>query len=287
LDVKATTDIYGIFGHPVKHSLSPVMHNSGFQALGLNSVYVAFDIEPEKIGEATRAIRTMGIKGINITIPHKQSIIPFLDEVSPDARLTGAVNTVKNENGKLSGYNTDVGGFLRAVKEDLDFSPGGKTLLLVGAGGAARAVMSAFCMKGAAVIYITDIIHERAAILAKEFKDNFESITIEPLALDNQDVIEGKLSVADMLVNASPAGMDGVGKLDIPLSRLNKNAVVYDLVYKPTETNLLLGARELGHKASGGLSMLLYQGAESFEIWTGEKAPVEVMKRSFGQTDPK
>lgn len=287
MDVKATTTIYGIFGHPVKHSLSPVMHNSGFQALRLNSVYVAFDIEPEKIGEATRAIRTMGIKGINITIPHKQSIIPFLDEVSPDAKLTGAVNTVKNENGKLSGYNTDVGGFLRAVKEDLDFSPRGKTLLLVGAGGAARAVMSAFCTEGAAVIYITDIIHERAVILAKEFKDNFESITIEPLALDNQEVIGDKLSVADMLVNASPAGMDGAEKLDIPLSRLNENAVVYDLVYKPAETNLLIRAKELGHKASGGLSMLLYQGAESFEIWTGEKAPVAVMKRSFEQTGPK
>lgn len=287
MDVKATTTIYGIFGHPVKHSLSPVMHNSGFQALGLNSVYVAFDIEPEEIGEATRAIRTMGIKGINITIPHKQSIIPFLDEVSPDARLTGAVNTVKNEDGKLSGYNTDVGGFLRAVKEDLDFSPRGKTLLLVGAGGAARAVISAFCTKGAAVIYITDIIHERAVILAKEFKGNFESITIEPLALDNQEVIGNKLSVADILVNASPAGMDGAEKLDIPLSKLNKNAVVYDLVYKPAETNLLIRARELGHKASGGLSMLLYQGAESFEIWTGEKAPVEEMKRSFEQTDTK
>jgi len=282
MGVKATTDIYGIFGHPVKHSLSPDMHNSAFNTLGLNSVYVAFDIDPESIEEATRAIRVMGIRGINITIPHKQTIIPYLDEVSPDAKLTGAVNTVKNENGKLLGYNTDVGGFLRAIREDLDFSPEGNTLFLIGAGGAARAVLSAFCMNGGAVVYITDIIKDKALELANQFKANFQNITIETVELDNQNLIEQKLNEADILVNASPAGMDSVGSLDIPLTSLNKNAVVYDLVYKPPDTNLLKEAKQLGHKASGGLSMLLYQGAESFEIWTGENAPVEIMKKALG-----
>ncbi len=282
MGVKATTDIYGIFGHPVKHSLSPDMHNSAFNTLGLNSVYVAFDIDPESIEEATRAIRVMGIRGINITIPHKQTIIPYLDEVSPDAKLTGAVNTVKNENGKLLGYNTDVGGFLRAIRENLDFSPEGNTLFLIGAGGAARAVLSAFCMNGGAVVYITDIIKDKALELANQFKANFQNITIETVELDNQNLIEQKLNEADILVNASPAGMDGVGSLDIPLTSLNKNAVVYDLVYKPPDTSLLKEAKQLGHKASGGLSMLLYQGAESFEIWTGENAPVEIMKKALG-----
>ncbi|MEE9175485.1 MAG: shikimate dehydrogenase [Thermodesulfobacteriota bacterium] len=282
MGVKATTGIYGIFGHPVKHSLSPDMHNSAFNTLGLNSVYVAFDIDPESIEEAARAIRVMGIRGINITIPHKQTIIPYLDEVSPDAKLTGAVNTVKNENGKLLGYNTDVGGFLRAIREDLDFSPEGNTLFLIGAGGAARAVLSAFCMNGGAVVYITDIIKDKALELANQFKANFQNITIETVELDNQNLIEQKFNEADILVNASPAGMDGVGSLDIPLTSLNKNAVVYDLVYKPPDTNLLKEAKQLGHKASGGLSMLLYQGAESFEIWTGENAPVEIMKKALG-----
>ena len=282
MGVKATTDIYGIFGHPVKHSLSPDMHNSAFNTLGLNSVYVAFDIDPESIEEAARAIRVMGIRGINITIPHKQTIIPYLDEVSPDAKLTGAVNTVKNENGKLLGYNTDVGGFLRAIREDLDFSPEGNTLFLIGAGGAARAVLSAFCMNGGAVVYITDIIKDKALELANQFKANFQNITIETVELDNQNLIEQKFNEADILVNASPAGMDGVGSLDIPLTSLNKNAVVYDLVYKPPDTSLLKEAKQLGHKASGGLSMLLYQGAESFEIWTGENAPVEIMKKALG-----
>jgi shikimate dehydrogenase len=280
--VKATTSIYGIFGHPVKHSLSPDMHNSAFNELGLNSVYVAFDIDPENIEEATRAIRVMGIKGINITIPHKQTIIPFLDEVSPDAKLTGAVNTVKNENGKLSGFNTDVGGFLRAIREDLDFTPEGKTLFLIGAGGAARAVLSAFCMNGGAIVHIADIFKDKATELADQFKANFPNIVIEIIEMENQSAISEKFAQADILVNASPAGMDGVGAHDIPLTSLNKKAVVYDLVYKPTNTKLLQDAKELGHKASGGLTMLLYQGAESFEIWTGENAPVEVMRKALG-----
>lgn len=282
MGVKATTNIYGIFGHPVKHSLSPDMHNSAFSELGLNSVYVAFDIEPENIGEATNAIRAMGIKGINITIPHKQTIIPFLDEVSPDAILTGAVNTVKNEEGKLSGFNTDVGGFLRAIREDLDFSPEDKTLFLIGAGGAARAVLSAFCMNGGAIVYIADILKDKAIELADQFKGNFENIRIETIEMEDKDTVSEKFSEADILVNASPAGMDGVGSHDIPLASLKKSAVVYDLVYKPQNTKLLTDARELGHKASGGLTMLLYQGAESFEIWTGETAPVAVMKKALG-----
>lgn len=282
MGVKATTSIYGIFGHPVKHSLSPDMHNSAFNELGLDSVYVAFDIDPDNIGEATNSIRTMGIKGINITIPHKQAIMAHLDEVSPDATLTGAVNTVKNDNGKLSGFNTDVGGFLRAIREDLDFTPEGKTLFLIGAGGAARAVLSAFCMNGGTVVYIADILKDKASELADQFKANFENIRFETVQMEDKNTISDKFSESDILVNASPAGMDGVGSHDIPLNDLKKSAVVYDLVYKPQNTNLLTDAKELGHKASGGLTMLLYQGAESFEIWTGETAPVSVMKKALG-----
>lgn len=282
MGVKATTSIYGIFGHPVKHSLSPDMHNSAFGELGLNSVYVAFDIDPENIGDATKALRTMGVKGINITIPHKQTIIPFLDEVSPDATLTGAVNTVKNEDGKLSGFNTDVGGFIRAIREDLDFTPEGKTLFLIGAGGAARAVLSGFCMNGGAVVYLADILEDKATELAQQFKENFPDLIIETIQLEDKDAVSKSFEQADILVNASPAGMDGVGSHDIPLTSLKDSAVVYDLVYKPANTQLLQDARALGHKASGGLTMLLYQGAESFEIWTGETAPVDVMKKALG-----
>lgn len=281
MEVKATTKIYGIFGHPVAHSLSPVMHNSAFAALGLDCVYLAFDIRPEKIGHAADAVRTLGIKGINITIPHKESIIPHLDEISPDARLTGAVNTVKNEDGKLSGHNTDVGGFLRAAEEDLGSKPEGANVFLLGAGGAARAVMSAFCMNGAESICIVNRTREKALKLGSEFGKQFKNIKIETIALDDKGAIKARLSETDILVNSTSAGMEEGETMEVPLESLKESATVYDLVYKPRETSLVKKARELGHRASGGLSMLLYQGALSFEIWTGRDAPVDVMRKAI------
>lgn len=142
--------------------------------------------------------------------------------------------------------------------------------------------MSACCMNGISRVHITDLLPEKAAALAQDFKENFQNIEIQAVLFEDKEAIAAMLSAADILVNASPAGMDGQGKPDVPLDSLNKSAVVYDLVYKPSETNLLVEVRELGHKASGGLSMLLYQGAESFEIWTGETAPVDVMRKALG-----
>jgi shikimate dehydrogenase len=281
LEIKATTKIYGIFGHPVHHSLSPVMHNSAFSALGLDCVYVAFDIPPKEIGKAALAVKTLGIKGINVTIPHKESIIPHLDKIAPDAELTGAVNTVKNDGGKLTGYNTDVGGFLRAVEEDLGIKPLGLSVLLAGAGGAARAVMSAFCMNGAERIYIANRTHDTGMKMADEFGKRFKKIRIEPVALDDVKALRAKFAEADILVNSTPAGMEGRDTIDLPLDALKESASVYDLVYRPTETPLVKEARRLGHRASGGLGMLLYQGALSFEIWTGRDAPVGVMRKAI------
>lgn len=280
-DVKATTGIYGIFGHPVSHSLSPVMHNSAFEALGLDCVYVAFDIHPEKIGQAAEAIKTLGIRGVNVTIPHKQAIMPHLDDIASNAVHTGAVNTVKNDGGKLYGYNTDVEGFLRAIKEDLDFKPEGANVFLLGAGGAARAVMSAFCMNAAGSICIANRTPGKAESLGKQFSKNFSGVEIQSLALDDAPAIRSRLAEADLIVNSTSAGMSGAGTIELPLDALKENAVVYDLVYKPAETALVIESRERGHKASGGLSMLLYQGAKSFEIWTGEEAPADVMKKAL------
>jgi len=282
MEIMATTKIYGIFGHPVSHSLSPAMHNSAFSALGLDCVYVAFDISPEGIGKAAEAVRTLGISGVNITIPHKESIIPHLDEVAPEAELTGAVNTVKNDGGRLSGHNTDVGGFLRAVREDLGIEPEGSKVFLAGAGGAARAVMSAFCMNGAKKIYILNRTREKALRLASEFGVRFGKIKIEPIRHGDVKAIEAGLGKADILVNSTSSGMDGREVLDLPLDKMKKTSVVYDLVYKPRDTRLVKEARGLGLKASGGLGMLLYQGALSFEIWTGRQAPVDVMRKALG-----
>ncbi len=281
MEIRATTKIYGIFGHPVGHSLSPAIHNSAFSALGLDCVYVAFDITPGEIGKAAQSIRTLGIKGINVTIPHKETIIPYLDEVTPDAELMGAVNTVKNDDGRLSGYNTDIGGFLKAVKEDLGIDPEGSSVLLLGAGGAARAVMSAFCSNGAKRICIANRTYDKALKLASEFGERFKKPNIEPVALDDTTTIRAKLAEADVLVNSSSAGMDGCETIDLPLNALKESAAVYDLVYKPRETPLVKEARRLGHRASGGLGMLLYQGALSFEIWTARAAPVDVMRKAI------
>lgn len=282
MEIRATTKIYCIFGHPVSHSLSPAMHNSAFSALGLDCAYVAFDISPEEIGKAVQAVRTLGISGVNITIPHKESIIPHLDEIAPDAELTGAVNTVKNDGGKLSGHNTDVGGFLRAVREDLGIEPGGSKVFLAGAGGAARAVMSAFCMNGAERIYVLNRTLDKAQRLASDFGERFTKTSIEAVPFGDVKAIEAALGKADILVNSTSSGMDGREGLDLPLDKMKKTAAVYDLVYKPRETELVKEARGLGLKAAGGLGMLLYQGALSFEIWTGRQAPVDVMKKALG-----
>lgn len=280
--MSASTKVYGIFGHPVGHSLSPVMHNSAFEALHLDCVYVAFDIQPWDLESAARAIKSLGIAGVNITIPHKESMTFFLDKISHEATLTGAVNTVKNENGRLIGYNTDVGGFLRAIKEDLGLHPRELKVALLGAGGASRAVLAALCMNEASRIYVMNRTYDKAKRLVTEFKKSFKDFSIEAVSLEDKAGVENAFGISDLLVNATSAGMEGADGIEIPLESLSKDSMVYDIVYKPRETELVKKAKELGHRASGGLSMLLFQGAESFEIWTGEKAPTEVMRNALG-----
>jgi shikimate dehydrogenase len=257
------------------------MHNAAFKKLKLDCVYIAFDIHPTNLDSATQAIKSLGILGVNVTIPHKERIISFLDETSPEGTLTGAVNTVKNEDGKLTGYNTDVEGFLMAIKEDLGVIPRGFRILLLGAGGAARAVLTALCMNEASEIYLVNRTIDKARALASEFKKSYKDISIEPYSLEDTDSVERSLRTADLLINASSSGMKGVAPIKLQLELLPKDSMIYDLVYKPRETDLLKGAKELGLKAAGGLSMLIYQGAKSFEIWTGEKAPVDVMRKAI------
>lgn len=281
MTIKGSTRVYAIFGHPISHSLSPRMHNTAFRALHLDCVYVPFDVQPKDFETAARAIRAMGISGVNITIPHKESIIFFLDEISAEASLTGAVNTVKNDDGKLTGYNTDVYGFLRSIKEDLGFHPKGSTVAVIGAGGAARAVLTALCMNDASEIYVMNRTFDKAKKLATEFKKNFKDTQIYAVPLDDKEEMERSLGSANLLVNATPGGMKGAGSVEVPLE-LSQTAAVYDLVYDPCETSLIERAKGMGRRASGGLGMLLYQGAESFKIWTGEEAPVEVMRKVIG-----
>lgn len=281
MKAKSTTKIYGIFGHPIQHSLSPVMHNNAFRELDLDCVYVAFDIPPEKIVDAISAIRALGISGINVTIPHKETIIKYLDEISPDAMLVGAVNTISNIVGKLVGFNTDIGGFLRALKEELDFTPEGNKAFLIGAGGASRAVIVALCRNYISKIVLINRTLSKAEELSEEFSEHFSKVDFKAVELSNEDSVRENIVGSDIVINASSAGMKGKNPLNLPLHLLPKHAGVYDLVYDPTDTPLVLDAKSLGLRAFPGHSMLLYQGVEAFELWTGLSAPVDVMKKAL------
>ncbi|NIX14332.1 MAG: shikimate dehydrogenase [Candidatus Dadabacteria bacterium] len=283
MDINATTKLYGIFGHPVSHSFSPSMHNAAFEQLGLNCVYLAFDILPENLSKAVESIIQLNVQGVNVTIPHKQEIMKYLDDISDAAKYTGAVNTVINKDGKLFGHNTDVGGFLKDLEIELgitEFSD--VSACIIGAGGAARAVLSGLCLKGIKKIVIANRTISKAANLAQYFSKQFSDTEIISVDLGDHHALNKHLIESNLLINSSSAGMTGHEELKIALDSLHKNSSVYDLVYNPKETRLVKEAKTLGHNASTGLGMLLYQGAESFELWTGEKAPIDVMKQALG-----
>lgn len=278
MDISATTNIYGIFGHPVSHSLSPIMHNRAFEGLGLDCVYLGFDIEPGSLTSAVNAIKTLNLKGINITIPHKEAMVNQLDDLTEPVILTGAVNTIKNENGRLVGYNTDVPGVMRAIKEEFNFDPQYKNAFIVGAGGASRAVIAGMCLNGARQIVIANRTLSKADILKKRFTDQYQNVVFSTVSLNDQEKIKRLLPESNIIVNASSAGMVDIPPLELPLETVPKDCPVYDLVYNPIVSPLVRQAREFGLKAESGLGMLLYQGVEAFEIWTGKKAPVDSMR---------
>lgn len=278
MDIKATTKLYGIFGHPVDHSLSPLIHNFAFKELALDCVYLGFDIKTGNISAAVNSIKALNIQGINITIPHKEAVVRELDELAESVILTGAVNTVKNENGRLVGYNTDVSGVMRALKEEFNFDPHYKTALVIGAGGASRAVIAGMCLNGIRQITIVNRTHSKARELINRFSDQFPNIIFKTASLDDEKELKSLISDSDILLNSTSAGMGDIPPLKLPLSAASKDCLVYDLVYKPNLTPLLKQARELNLKAQSGLSMLLYQGVEAFEIWTGLKPPIKKMR---------
>lgn len=278
MEIRATTRIYGIFGHPVSQSLSPAMHNAAFGHLGLDCVYLAFDVDPRNVDEAVSSIRALGLCGVNVTIPHKQSVMAGLDEIAPEASMVGAVNTIVNEDGRLKGYNTDVSGVLRALDSELGFVPRDKNVFIVGAGGAARAVIVAMCTGGARSVAIANRTPLKAQELSEEFSPGFGDVGFSAAALGDAERVARLMEQADIVINCSSAGMGDIEPLCLPLDLLGENCMVYDLVYKPPVTPLVGDSRALGLRAESGLGMLLYQGVDAFELWTGEDAPVEVMR---------
>ena len=272
--------VYGVLGFPVVHSLSPAMHNAAFTALSVDAEYRRFEVSPESLGYFFSSVRANNIYGFNVTIPHKETVMGLIDTVSDEAKLIGAVNTVKVWPQRLEGYNTDGDGFLQHLKEEVEFSPVLKEIAVLGAGGAARAVSVMLAKSGPRSIVIYDIDQTKRRALAEHLRLHFPDVSVT--AVDSAAALG--LSKADLLINATPIGMKPSDPSLIDGNDLHSGLIVYDLVYNPKETKLLALAREKGCRTYNGLGMLLYQGMRSFEIWTGMKAPAQVMQQALNNS---
>jgi len=276
--VKQTCRIYGVLGYPVKHSLSPLMHNAAFRALKINAQYCLFEVSPKKLKDFFLNLKEKNIFGLNVTIPYKEKVIPFLDKLSDEAKLIKAVNTiVRTKDDKLIGFNTDGEGFLRHLRSDLKFNPYGKKIAILGAGGASRAILVYLARTKPKIIKVYDIVEEKAKKLINYLKKIFKNIDFKVA----QSILELDILDADLLINATPVGMKETDPVLVKEEFLHKNLLVYDLIYNPVQTKLLASAKKRGARASNGLGMLLYQGMASFEHFTQKKAPLKIMKMAL------
>lgn len=277
--VSGSTKVFALFGDPVMHSFSPLMHNTAFKRLKLDSLYVPLLVRRDSLAEAVDAVRALNLGGVNITIPHKEKILSYLDEVDEEAREIGAVNTVVNRDGYLCGYNTDASGFLASLKS-VSFDPKGKKVVIMGAGGAARAAAVALVFQGVSRIHIYDIDTKRGEILAQDLSRAGAGTAVG--VSDYGASFSEALKNADLLVDATPVGMYPNHKENPILMRdqLHPGLLVCDLVYNPPRTRLLEEAAATGCGVLNGVGMLVHQGALAFQLWTGRKAPVDSMQRA-------
>ncbi len=277
MKISGSTKILGIFGDPIAHSLSPVMQNAALQQAGIPAVYIPFHVLPAQLPAAVESLRALQIWGVNVTIPHKEAVAGMLDELDPDARLIGAVNTIVNRDGKLVGYNTDAPGFLRSACEDLPIDPQGKRVLVLGAGGAARAALVALGRAGAQWLGLANRTRSRAQALVDEFSGILLGTSFASFGFDAESLSVAATDV-DLVVNTTSIGLKGEVFDDFPWGSLSPDVAIYDMVYAPGGTPLMRKARERGHRAADGLGMLAAQGEEGFFLWTGQRPPSGVMK---------
>jgi len=276
MTVNGKTRVCAIIGDPVEHSLSPMMHNAAFKKLGLNLVYVAFTVTPTKLKTALLGAKSLGLRGLNVTMPHKNAVISHLDAVDSTAKYIGAVNTVLNNQGKLIGYNTDGRGAMIALQENGVY-PAEKKMVLLGAGGAAKAIAYQ-AAQDVEELVILNRTPEKAKKLAEALKSFGAKVKGGTLS---SEVLKQELPTTDILVNATSAGMHpDVDSSPVPSDLLHSNLSVMDIIYNPLATRLLKEAKSVGAKVVSGIEMLLYQGAVAFEIWTNCPAPVEVMREA-------
>lgn len=271
--ILGTTKVVGLIGNPVEHSLSPVIHNAAFRHLQLDYVYVPFPVHPDGLARAVRGLFQAGIAGLNVTVPYKERVLDCLDRVDHYAQVLGAVNTIVKEDGQLVGYNTDGPGFIRSLQaEGVDVR--GKTVLVIGAGGAARAVAFALGQAGVREITFVNRTVERAQNLKREI-DDIVQVEVLPLT---PETLQKSLQSCQIVINTTTVGMyPHTDNTPVPGQLLQPRLTVVDLIYNPLETRLLRAAKRAGCNTVSGLGMLVYQGAASFELWTGKTAPVGVM----------
>ena len=274
--INGATKLLGIIGSPVAHSMSPIMQNAALEDAGLNYVYVPLEVSCDSLEEAVTGLRAVNFRGWNVTIPHKSAIMPLLDEINDDAKMLGAVNTVVNDNGKLFGYNTDVTGFLAGLQE-ADFNATDKTVCIIGAGGAARAVLWGLLKEKAGNIVVAVRDKAKGLSLIEGF-----SVYKNLSACDfSDDEYRNALKKADLVVNTTPLGMypnvDAMPYIDFSL--LKEDVLIYDVIYTPAETKLLKTAKEHNFNTQNGETMLVMQGVAAFSLFTGAKANAKLMQQ--------
>ena len=264
----------GIIGYPLGHSISPIFQQAALDAEGIDARYEGWETAPEDLKSRLESFREEGFVGASVTIPHKESVMALLDDVSKTARLIGSVNTIVRREGKLTGHNTDAPGFLRGLRDQGEFEPRGKRVVVVGTGGAGRAVVFGLAGEGVASMMLVNRTLSRAERLGREVSQAFPALRLS---------VEGEIPEGaeyDLLVNGTSVGMRHTGVEDaspVLRDRIVQGSLVYDLIYNPEETVLLKLAREVGARTLGGLPMLVFQGAEAFELWFERRAPVEAM----------
>ena len=283
MKIDGYTRLAAVVANPIKHSISPFIHNRAFEATNTNGVYLAWEVEGTDLAETVANIRRYQMFGINLSMPYKEQVIPYLDELSEEARLIGAVNTVVNREGTLIGYNTDGKGFFKSLPS---FKISGKRMVLLGAGGAAKAILAQAILDG--VSQVSVFVRSASMGKTKPYLEKLQHETgfrVDLFALEDAQEFQENITQADLLVNATSVGMDGVSQ-PIPTSIvLPEKLLVADVIYQPFETPFLKWARSQGNHAVNGLGMLLYQAAEAFQLWTGKEMPTdqiwELLKQKY------
>ena len=285
IPITGHTRLTALLGSPVAHSISPLMHNEAFQLLDLDYTYLCFEVNEETLPAAVDGLKACGIRGFNLTMPNKNKIVELLDELSPAARLIGAVNTVVNDDGHLTGYNTDGVGYMQAVK-DAGYDITGKTITIMGAGGAATAICAQAALDGVEKIHIfareTSRFWDRTQKLAENINSTLPCKAVLHEKKDTAALAQA-ISESALLLNATSVGMapNTEGTIIEDTSLYHPDLIVSDVIYNPRETRFLKEAREAGCRTFNGMYMLLYQGAEAFRLWTGKEMPVKEIKAKF------